>query len=187
MRRLFATSIFFIICLALASTALAQQRIDLGLITVKNKAKAEEIRDKLLKGASFEALAKSFSVGPAAFKGGRLGMVPPQTAAQRIPQGPGGTPGQPPQLCDPHRGRLHHPHDFCRPAQVETGRRRQTGHGEKAVPQNRAPDEKASYPHAGREGPGHTLPGGADHGGHRRGAAFPAVNSRTPVKALPRL
>ena len=76
MRRLSATSIIIIICLALGATAWAQQKIDLGLITVKNKAKAEEIRDKLVKGASFEALAKENSVGPAAFKGGRLGLVP---------------------------------------------------------------------------------------------------------------
>ena len=76
MRRLFATSITFLFFLTLGTTAWAQQDIDLGLITVKSKAEAEQIRDKIMKGASFESLAKTSSVGPAAFKGGRLGLVP---------------------------------------------------------------------------------------------------------------
>lgn len=62
--------------LALPCAALAQNEVDLGVITVKDKALAEDIRAQLLKGASFEALAKKFSVAPTASRGGRLGQVP---------------------------------------------------------------------------------------------------------------
>ncbi len=54
----------------------AGQTVDLGVITVKSAQAAQEIRQKLLAGAAFESLAKAQSVGPAAARGGRLGVVP---------------------------------------------------------------------------------------------------------------
>jgi tetratricopeptide (TPR) repeat protein len=62
--------------LVVPGAALAQNDVDLGIITVKEKALAQSIREKLLKGASFEALAKKHSVAPTAIRGGRLGRVP---------------------------------------------------------------------------------------------------------------
>ncbi len=62
--------------LVIPGTVLAQNEVDLGVITVKDKALAESLRAKLLKGASFEALAKKHSVAPTATRGGRLGRVP---------------------------------------------------------------------------------------------------------------
>jgi len=59
-----------------ASPALCQAKVDLGIITVKQKNLAEKLRSQLLKGGSFEELAKANSVGPASFRGGRLGKVP---------------------------------------------------------------------------------------------------------------
>jgi len=52
-----------------------QEEVDLGVITVKDKALAQSLRNQLLKGASFEALAKKYSVAPTASRGGRLGRV----------------------------------------------------------------------------------------------------------------
>lgn len=71
-----AVLVLAIWALALPCAALAQNEVDLGVITVKNKALAENIRAQLLKGASFEALAKQHSVAPTASRGGRLGRVP---------------------------------------------------------------------------------------------------------------
>ncbi|MBU1275835.1 MAG: tetratricopeptide repeat protein [Proteobacteria bacterium] len=64
--------------LAPAGPALAQgdQKVDLGIITVKQKDLAQDLAQELAKGASFETLAKRNSVGPASFRGGRLGKVP---------------------------------------------------------------------------------------------------------------
>jgi tetratricopeptide (TPR) repeat protein len=62
--------------LAFPCAALAQNEIDLGVITVKDKALAADIRAQLLKGANFETLAKKYSVAPTASRGGRLGRVP---------------------------------------------------------------------------------------------------------------
>jgi tetratricopeptide (TPR) repeat protein len=59
-----------------ASPALCQAKVDLGIITVKQRDLAEKLRSRLLKGDSFETLAKANSVGPASFRGGRLGKVP---------------------------------------------------------------------------------------------------------------
>jgi len=59
-----------------ASLALAETKVDLGIITVKQKDLAHKLQAQLAKGASFEALAKANSVGPASFRGGRLGKVP---------------------------------------------------------------------------------------------------------------
>jgi tetratricopeptide (TPR) repeat protein len=61
--------------LALPALALAAD-VDLGVITVKQKAQADAVRQRLVKGESFESLAKELSVGPAANRGGRLGLVP---------------------------------------------------------------------------------------------------------------
>ncbi len=61
--------------LALGGTARAAE-VDLGVIVVKQKAQAESLRARLIKGESFEALAREYSVGPAAGRGGRLGLVP---------------------------------------------------------------------------------------------------------------
>ncbi|MCF8031703.1 MAG: tetratricopeptide repeat protein [Desulfarculaceae bacterium] len=63
--------------LVLASgPAFAQSKVDLGIITVKQKDLANQLHAQLVKGASFESLAKANSVGPASFRGGRLGKVP---------------------------------------------------------------------------------------------------------------
>lgn len=70
-------SMCLLLMLCLAAPVQAQDsKINLGLITVKQKALAEKLRKQILKGASFEELAKANSVGPAATKGGRLGNVP---------------------------------------------------------------------------------------------------------------
>lgn len=61
--------------LAMAGPAWAQQA-DLGVITVKERNLAEKIHAQLAKGAKFEPLAKQYSVGPAASRGGRLGNIP---------------------------------------------------------------------------------------------------------------
>jgi tetratricopeptide (TPR) repeat protein len=50
--------------------------VDLGVIVVKQKIQAEALRTRLIKGEPFEALAREYSVGPAAGRGGRLGLVP---------------------------------------------------------------------------------------------------------------
>lgn len=65
------------IVLVLAWTGIAgAQDVNLGIITVKQRALADSIRAQLLKGASFESLAKKSSVGPASSRGGRLGVIP---------------------------------------------------------------------------------------------------------------
>ena len=70
-----ALTVFF--CLGLGSSApAAESSVDLGLLTVKDRALADRIRSSLLKGESFEKLAKEHSVGPGASRGGRLGNVP---------------------------------------------------------------------------------------------------------------
>lgn len=67
-----------ILLLAFAGPAMAQsdKKVDLGIITVKQKDLAYQLAKELAKGASFETLAKRNSVGPASFRGGRLGKVP---------------------------------------------------------------------------------------------------------------
>jgi tetratricopeptide (TPR) repeat protein len=50
--------------------------VGLGVIVVKQKAQAEAMRARLIKGEPFESLAREYSVGPAAGRGGRLGLVP---------------------------------------------------------------------------------------------------------------
>ncbi|MBU4603746.1 MAG: peptidylprolyl isomerase, partial [Proteobacteria bacterium] len=67
-----------VLLLAFTLPALAQsdEKVDLGIITVKQKDLANQLAGELAKGASFETLAKRNSVGPASFRGGRLGKVP---------------------------------------------------------------------------------------------------------------
>lgn len=61
---------------ALPALAQSDEKVDLGIITVKQKDLAQKLVKDLAKGASFETLAKRNSVGPASFRGGRLGKVP---------------------------------------------------------------------------------------------------------------
>lgn len=64
------------VCLLFSAATAQAERLDLGIITVKDKKLAQTLRQQLLKGASFEELARRHSVGPAADRGGRLGLVP---------------------------------------------------------------------------------------------------------------
>jgi tetratricopeptide (TPR) repeat protein len=65
-----------IIALAVGMPAMAQERLDIGIITVKQKDLADQLRTEILQGADFSSLAKAHSVGPTADRGGRLGRVP---------------------------------------------------------------------------------------------------------------
>ena len=66
-----------IMAVAFALPAYAQEdRLDLGVITVRQKSLAQKIRKEIAEGGDFSALAKKHSVGPTADKGGRLGKVP---------------------------------------------------------------------------------------------------------------
>ncbi|MCA1905623.1 MAG: peptidyl-prolyl cis-trans isomerase, partial [Desulfarculus sp.] len=79
----------------IAAPAWAQE-VDLGVITVKQKSLADTIRQRLLKGDSFESLAKNYSVGPAASRGGRLGRVPETRIRSEFMRALAGlAPGQP--------------------------------------------------------------------------------------------
>lgn len=70
--------------------------VDLGVITVKDKALAESIRQRLVKGEAFEGLAKAHSVGATAQRGGRLGLVPEERIRSEYRQALKGLkPGQP--------------------------------------------------------------------------------------------
>ena len=60
----------------LSTAAPAQQEVDLGLITVKDRKLAHSLRKRLLAGENFEDLARKYSAGPTASRGGRLGLVP---------------------------------------------------------------------------------------------------------------
>jgi tetratricopeptide (TPR) repeat protein len=65
-----------LLCISFGSAAQAADRsVDLGLLTVKERALADKLRASLLKGGSFETLAKKYSVGPGASRGGRLGNI----------------------------------------------------------------------------------------------------------------
>ena len=66
----------FLLAFAGPSTAQSDEKVNLGIITVKQKDLANQLAKELAKGASFETLAKRNSVGPASFRGGRLGKVP---------------------------------------------------------------------------------------------------------------
>ncbi|MCF8041682.1 MAG: tetratricopeptide repeat protein [Desulfarculaceae bacterium] len=79
MKLRFATILgLIVLLLAFTLPAMAQsdEKVDLGIITVKQKDLANQLAAQLAKGASFETLAKRNSVGPASFRGGRLGKVP---------------------------------------------------------------------------------------------------------------
>ncbi len=69
------TILLALFCLSPVTPAQARE-VDLGVITVKSKDQADRIRARLLKGESFEKLARKLSVGAAASRGGRLGLVP---------------------------------------------------------------------------------------------------------------
>lgn len=72
---IFALAVLLGLCLVSPARA-AESTVDLGLLTVKDRALADRIRSSLLKGESFEKLAKQHSVGPGASRGGRLGNIP---------------------------------------------------------------------------------------------------------------
>lgn len=89
-----------LLCALLAPAApAAEDSVDLGIITVKQKQTAEQIRQRLIKGEPFEELAKANSVGPAAFRGGRLGRVPMKRLRSEYRQAIAGLkPGVPSQV-----------------------------------------------------------------------------------------
>ncbi|KIX12275.1 tetratricopeptide repeat protein [Dethiosulfatarculus sandiegensis] len=77
LRRFLCLMAFLVISLGLVGSAWAlPERVDLGLITVKDSELAQKLKARLLAGDKFEPLAKEYSVGPAAARGGRLGKVP---------------------------------------------------------------------------------------------------------------
>lgn len=86
--------------------ALADEgRVDLGIITVKNQDLAQKLHQRLVKGESFETLAKQNSVGPAAFRGGRLGKVPYQRLRSEYRQALQGlAPGKPSRVIPTEEG-----------------------------------------------------------------------------------
>jgi tetratricopeptide (TPR) repeat protein len=90
--------------LALPPAVMAQNEVDLGIITVKDKALAESLRAQLLKGASFEALAKKHSVAPTALRGGRLGRVPMKRLRTEFRQALTGLPANQPSKVVPTEG-----------------------------------------------------------------------------------
>lgn len=90
--------------LALPGAAEAQSEVDLGIIMVKDKALAESLRAQLLKGASFEALAKKYSAAPTAQRGGRLGRVPLKRLRVEFRQALKGLPANQPSKVVPTEG-----------------------------------------------------------------------------------
>jgi len=99
------TGLLFLFCvLALPSAAQAKDEVDLGVITVKDKALAESIRAQLLKGASFETLAKKHSVAPTASRGGRLGIVAMKRVRVEFRQALQGLPANRPSAVVPTEG-----------------------------------------------------------------------------------
>lgn len=77
MRRvlLIVAAVFMGLCWSAPALA-AGQKVDLGVLTVKSQKQADELFSRIKKGEPFELLAKKYSVGPAAGRGGRLGKVP---------------------------------------------------------------------------------------------------------------
>ena len=70
----FGFPILFLVFMAFgAAPAMADETVDLGIITVATQQEAEQIRGKLAKGASFEETARKYSQGPAVSRGGRVG------------------------------------------------------------------------------------------------------------------
>lgn len=65
--------VLLMVSLALAAPAVADETVDLGIITLSSQKEAENIRGKLEKGASFEEIARKYSQGPAVSRGGRVG------------------------------------------------------------------------------------------------------------------
>lgn len=96
-RSLRAVAVLTLLACWLAAPVPARaESVDLGVITVKDKPLAESIRQRLVKGESFEALARSHSVGATAQRGGRLGIVPEERLRSEYRQALKGLkPGQP--------------------------------------------------------------------------------------------
>lgn len=89
-------SVLTLACWLAASVPAWAENVDLGVITVKDKALAEGIRQRLAKGEGFEGLAKAHSVGPTAQRGGRLGLVSEERIRSEYRQAIKGLkPGQP--------------------------------------------------------------------------------------------
>ena len=74
--RVVFVSLMILAAACLPAAAQDPSLVDLGLITVKDKDQAQDLRSRLAKGESFEALARRHSIAPAATRGGRLGQVP---------------------------------------------------------------------------------------------------------------
>jgi tetratricopeptide (TPR) repeat protein len=91
--------------LALCMPALAQERLDIGIITVKQRDLADRLRDEISQGGSFSALARQHSVGPTASRGGRLGKVPLTRLRAEYQQAVKGLePGKPSQVVPTEEG-----------------------------------------------------------------------------------
>lgn len=67
--------LFLLSCLILATVALAQQRVELRIIVLGGRAKAEQILEQLKAGADFKQLAQEHSLGPSAKAGGDVGTI----------------------------------------------------------------------------------------------------------------
>ncbi len=94
-----------ILAATLAQSALAAEQVDLGIITVKDKALAEQLRKKIAAGESFEKLAREHSVGLTASRGGRLGLVPLDRLRLEYRQAVRGLPaGQPSRVIPTEEG-----------------------------------------------------------------------------------
>jgi len=70
------TVALFLAARCLVSTpAAALDHVELRIMSVRSEQQAEEIRERLAEGESFDALAKAVSVGPNASRGGYVGKV----------------------------------------------------------------------------------------------------------------
>lgn len=77
MRRITVASLALLFCLTVCTSLWAgEAQYNVGIIVVKQKSLADNLRQRILKGESFEKLAQENSIGPNARRGGRLGMVP---------------------------------------------------------------------------------------------------------------
>lgn len=105
MAKMLMLGLAVLLAATLARNAMASEQVDLGIITVKDKALAVKIRKKILAGGSFEQLARENSVGPTAGRGGRLGLVPLKRLRLEYRQAVRGLPaGQPSQVIPTEEG-----------------------------------------------------------------------------------
>lgn len=101
----FAPVLAMLLLMAGASWAIAAEQVDLGIITVKDKVLAEKLRKQLAGGGSFEQLARKYSVGVTASRGGRLGLVPLKRLRLEYRQAVRGLlPGKPSQVVPTEEG-----------------------------------------------------------------------------------